>query len=329
MNLFKLLLITVILAATGLVILPNTVSLFAGQHYWYDLSGTAGDIGGQVPCEKCHADVAEEMGAGVGPHMNETGYGRFECEYCHRTFWLEESDDVNQTIYNKYHHTYAAVKQSYEQYEPGKEAHAASTVPCMYCHSGAEWGWYHSYTFTGKSCSCHGTADGGDPYYYHGDRFFTGCSKDDPDCPVPATEEVPGECIKCHGTGPPIYIPPAGGFNLTANTADTGSLAAHKAFVLEAIKDNTLTDANEACIACHTAVPVKINWTHARSIEFNITLGDTMITPYGPHNWSITNWKPNGTAWVIVYGNTTGAGATNLSNIMWPGSVPGANYNYS
>ena len=326
MNLFKLLLITVIFAATGLVILPNTVSLFAGQHYWYDLSGIAGDIGGQVPCEKCHADVAEEMGAGVGPHMGETGYGRFECEYCHRTFWFEESDDVNQTIYNKYYHTYATVKNTYTNYEPGKEAHAASTVPCMYCHSGAEWGWYHPYMFTSQGCSCHGTADTGSTgdwreYYYHGDRFYTGTGSD------------PGECLKCHGTGDgrthgPIYIPPAGGFGLTADTVnDTGILAAHKAFVLEAIKDNTLTDANEACIACHTAVPVKINWTHARSIEFNITLGDTIITPYGPHNWTITNWKPNGTVWVIVYGNTTGAGATNLNNTTWPGEVPGVNYN--
>ena len=53
-----------------------------------------------MPCEKCHADVKEEMGSGIGPHTGETGYGRMKCEYCHRTFWFEEADDVNQTIYN-------------------------------------------------------------------------------------------------------------------------------------------------------------------------------------------------------------------------------------
>ena len=332
MNGQKALLLIIAFTALGIAVLPQTVSMFAGQHYWYNLSSSPGeeDFGGQVPCEKCHADVADEMSQLITIHSGETGYGRFECEYCHRTFWFEESDDVNQTIYNKYYYTFATIKQSYANYEPGKEAHAATTVPCMYCHSGAEWGGGHPYTFTSKSCSCHGTAEAGvevgdwRDYYYHGDRFFTGCSKDDSNCPVPATEEVPGECIKCHGTGPPIYIPPAGGFGLTADaTNDTGSLAAHKAFVLEAIKDDTLADANEACIACHTWVPVKINWTHARSLEFDIGMGDPFTTPEGPHNWTIMNWDYNGTAKATVWGNTTGSGFTTYQN--WPGENP-ANY---
>ena len=63
MNTARILIIAIMLAATGIVILPQTVSLFAGQHYWYNLSG----YGNDVPCEKCHADVAEEMEAGIGP----------------------------------------------------------------------------------------------------------------------------------------------------------------------------------------------------------------------------------------------------------------------
>ncbi len=274
MNIAKFLLITIILAATGLVVLPNTVSLFAGQHYWYNLSGTGND----VPCEKCHADIAEEMDAHLGPHTGETGYGRMECAHCHR-------------IYYKWgNYTFASVSGSYTSYTPGVQAHAAATVRCMDCHK-------LTYTYDSGIVKGHWSY----PEY--------------------------SACEKCHGS---FYeVPAAGGFGLTSDPEDTGKYAAHLAFVREAANNSTLRGENEACIACHTAVPVKINWTHARSIEFNITLGDNIITPYGPHNWTITNWTPNGTAWAIVYGNTTGAGATNLANITWPGEVPGVNYNYS
>ena len=286
----KITVIIITLVALGFLVLPSTISLFAGQHVWYSLNSSGEDVGGQIPCEKCHADVAEEMSQLVAAHTNETGYGRFECEYCHRTFWFEESDDVNQTIYNKYYFTYARVNTSPTDVQPGKQAHAASTVPCMYCHSGAEWGWYHPYTFTGKSCSCHGTGDGGDPYYYHGDRFFTGCSKDDSDCPVDASAaEVPGECIKCHGTGPPIYIPPAGGFNLTANTTDTGINASHYSFVMQAIKNQTLTDANEACIACHTKIKLKINFNVTTEAKIVVNNSYTTASSY----WDVVDISPS------------------------------------
>ena len=270
--------------------MAQTASIFAGQHVWYNLS-SGNDVGGQIPCEKCHADVAEEMSLLLGPHTGETGYGRMECEFCHRTFWFEEADDVNQTIYNRYFYTYAQVNYESIGVQPGKEAHAASTIPCMYCHSGAEWGWYHSYRFTNKACSCHGTADTGSTgdwreYYYHGDRFFTGCAKDDPNCPVPATQDVPGECIKCHGTGDgsthgPIYIPPAGGFGLTTNASDTGRNASHLSFVLSAIENEMMEDANEACIACHTKMRVEI-W-------FNVTT-EAKITVNNSYNRSYSYW---------------------------------------
>ncbi len=78
------------------------------------------------------------------------------------------------------------------------------------------------------------------------------------------------DCYKCHlyKNGADIVtirIPPAGGFGLTTNTSDTGEMAAHKTFVMEAISNLDMEDANEACIACHTHTSVKINWTHRRS----------------------------------------------------------------
>ncbi len=103
----KAVLITIIVFALGVIVLPNTVSLFAGEHYWYNLSGT----GNNVPCVKCHADVYEELK--LSAHRN------LRCEDCHR---------ANKSI------TYASVSGSYTNVTPGKEAHAASCVACMLCH---------------------------------------------------------------------------------------------------------------------------------------------------------------------------------------------------
>jgi len=54
MNTNKIALLAIAIVAIGIFTLPSTVSLFSGQHSWYDLSGG----GNQVPCEKCHADIA-------------------------------------------------------------------------------------------------------------------------------------------------------------------------------------------------------------------------------------------------------------------------------
>ena len=314
----NMMLLAVAVIALGIFALPSTISLFAGQHTWYQLNGT-GDLGGQLPCEKCHADVANEMEALVGPHTNELGYGRLECEFCHRTFELTD-DQINETRYGKYRYTYGQVGPNVTDVTPGKEAHAASTVPCMYCHSGNKTGPVPLIDGVGhggaKYCSCHGTADTGEhgdwrDLYYHGDRFYTGTSNDDP-----------GEaCLKCHGTGygpakAPMYIPPAGGFGLTANASDTGELAAHKTFIEKSIEDQSMEDANEACIACHTHIPVKINWTHRYSLEFSCV--PELELP--PTHFDVKDWTLNGTYNITVYGWRNGTG--NTSKEGWPGGYP-------
>jgi len=57
MNGNKIVLILIAVVAMGIFALPSTVSLFSGQHTWYDISGIPND----VPCEKCHAEIAGEM----------------------------------------------------------------------------------------------------------------------------------------------------------------------------------------------------------------------------------------------------------------------------
>jgi hypothetical protein len=270
----RIVLLTTAVLAIGIFVLPSTMSLFAGQHVWYDLSAGVNE----VPCEKCHADVAEEMQSDAnGAHRNLT------CAMCHRTPFTN--------------YTYASGEGNGST--PGKEAHAAAVIECMTCH-----GIYR---------------DNGKWSHY-----------------ANATTKYPeyAECGRCHGGGGwgpsrdhPDFIS-AGGFGIedpanpehTTTDDDTGEKAAHKKFVLDAMNDTTMSGANEACLACHTMIAVKLNWTHARSLEFEVGLDSPVTTETGVHNWTMTNWAVNGTANATVWGNTTGAGNTSYWS-EWPGNV--------
>ena len=149
MNSQKIVLLAVAVVAIGIFALPSTVSLFSGQHSWYDLSESVGGTSGvnNVPCEKCHADIADEMvSSDNGVHKDLT------CAMCHRTPFTN--------------YTYARGHYSIGSGEypptPGKEAHAASAVECMDCHGGAgDNGTNHwsDREYAGKCNNCHGPYD--------------------------------------------------------------------------------------------------------------------------------------------------------------------------
>jgi hypothetical protein len=87
--------------------IPNTVSLFSGQHSFYNLDAN----GSQVPCIKCHGDIDMEIHTGF-IHNN------FTCSDCHRIqkgVQYASGDGANSST-------------------PGTMAHAASTVLCKDCH---------------------------------------------------------------------------------------------------------------------------------------------------------------------------------------------------
>ena len=259
-----------ILAITSVIsfTIAQTASIFAGQHVWYDLSG----VGSDVPCEKCHADVKEEMESMIGPHTGETGYGRMKCEFCHRTFPIaittSSGSHINQSIYDAYYHTYAYVNDT--KVQSGKEAHAASTVACMYCHSGGVKGIAHA--AGNMNCfdsGCHPEEGHGHdkPEYFDVEDCWACHVGDNPEV-YPSSPEV-------------YYIPPAGGFGLTHYSGDTGRNASHLSFVLSAIENEMMEDANEACIACHTKMSVEI-W-------FNVTT-EAKITVNNSYNQSYSYW---------------------------------------
>jgi hypothetical protein len=306
----RIVLLTIGVVAIGIFALPSTMSLFAGQHVWYDLSGGGND----VPCEKCHADIADEYQDAFA-HPLYMPHKTYTCSHCHRISGFGENSG-NQM-------TYARGDGSGST--PGKEAHAAITVECMDCHDlNYMFGRpppppsdHHMFNPQYQTPPA-GQNPGGGPY--------PGCGWGGP------PEKGPRNCHAPPRQQDNIAMIRAGGFGLTDfdNMSayyywrtwpnDTGSYAAHRQFVLDAIEDDTMAGANEACIACHTHVAVKLNWTHARSLEFDIGVGNPKTTDSGVHNWSMSNWEVNGTVNVLVWGNTTGAGSTSNWD-EWPGDV--------
>ena len=250
MNNRQIVLLLVAVLAIGIFALPSTIAMFGGQHNWYDL----GDDGNQVPCEKCHADIYDEM-SNTGPHSN------MSCWYCHRT--------SNLTGY-----TYASGDGTGSL--PGEEAHAASTVECMDCHEG--------FAESDDCATCHDMVNS--TITSHPTEWI-----DDAIC---------GDCHLGYSGGVPHGASiEAGGFNLTVTSDDTGTNAAHMAFVQDADADPLMEGANEACITCHTHTAIDINWTHAYKMSLNAVQDED-------GNWDCTDFITEGTYNVTTYGNMSG-----------------------
>jgi len=238
MNIGKLVLAAIILLAIGVVILPSTVSLFAGQHNWYNVSPT----GNQIPCQKCHADIYEELNTTGNPHKSYWGSSNADeedCRGCHQ---------ANTSI------AYASGENEGRSSSNPWQAHAASTITCGYCHLS--------------------------PGY----------------------------------SGAPL----AGGFGKSIDTTnDTGTYAAHLDFVNAAANNGNIFDAeDEACIACHTHVAVKINFTHYRVLKFNVTVKQPTAGGFNVTGFSInTSEKIYSTIW----GNSSGTGwSQSTQPTNWP-----------
>ena len=77
----KFTLAIIALIGIGVFALPSTMSLFSGQHTFYNIDAT----GNQVPCVKCHGDVKAELSGSMATAGSGAPHAKFQCEYCHRT----------------------------------------------------------------------------------------------------------------------------------------------------------------------------------------------------------------------------------------------------
>ncbi len=177
-----------------------------------------------------------------------------------------------------------------------------SQVPCMKCHGDIDDEMTHSTNGVHRNLS----SPGCDCHRVNG----TGVADGDGIGSTPGTTSHAAEtiaCMICHenNTRTGENYPFAGGFNTTLAYKDTdvkpkdqyryswgddtgGEYAAHNDFITEAIKDDLMTDSNEACIACHTRIGVNITWTKSTTMHF-----DASETNNG--TWLLTNFTAHGT----------------------------------
>ncbi|MFZ2410739.1 MAG: hypothetical protein WAW23_04135, partial [Candidatus Methanoperedens sp.] len=122
----KILLLSIAVISVGLFAMPSTLSLFAGQHTFYN--------GSSVQCVKCHQDIASEIGiTSLDVHntiANQTG--RDACEVCHTTGNVSVPTGKNMSALNgSYNWTWIT-----ENVTTNSGAHAAVTKECESCHTG-------------------------------------------------------------------------------------------------------------------------------------------------------------------------------------------------
>lgn len=132
----KVLLLSVAVIAVGLFAMPSTLSLFAGQHTFYN--------GSEVKCDKCHKDIYEEMTNNPGPFGASTTHNTTAlkaCEGCHRTGTISGiplgNDSTGTFVTNV---------------STNSAAHAAVTLECTACH-------------TAVPARINGTSEAHQPYY--------------------------------------------------------------------------------------------------------------------------------------------------------------------
>ncbi len=81
----KMVLVTALLLALGVFVLPSTVSLFEGQHIWYSKQNVT------LKCDKCHADIAAEL-------FTSKIHSNLKCIDCHQVNKIPQGAHAAGTV---------------------------------------------------------------------------------------------------------------------------------------------------------------------------------------------------------------------------------------
>jgi len=294
----KLMWVLIALGGISIWLIPNTLSLFSGQHSFYNID----PVGNQIPCGKCHGDIDMEIHTGF-IHNN------FTCSDCHRVQkgvqFASGDDAYERLIYMNVtgptlirNRVLATTLQNYQrgnfpksitgeitidqwaalgndevQLRNENNQYAGTMVP-------GDTGIIYNYEKENKiSTYINGVPKDYDietqnsaldtrkitvyPYQDGSDNLTGAGSKViTPGTLAHASTTI--QCIECHSD----YI---------NNTPDT----IHEAFINYGIEHNT----NDNCISCHTSTAVSINWTRPSTIAIetnsngnNITINRTYMT---------------------------------------------------
>lgn len=154
----RIILLSIAVVVVGLFALPNTLSLFAGQHTFYN--------GTEVDCHKCHDDIYEEMSSNsFGTSSAHTVNKLKDCMGCHKTGSL-----TNVPLGNG---TFGSMETNITA---NPDAHAAVTLECVACH-------------TAVHARINGSDEAHQPYY---NKSLSDNSS------LPALKGANEACIGCH-----------------------------------------------------------------------------------------------------------------------------------
>ncbi len=138
----KIILLFVAIFAIGTVVLPETLSLFSGQHNFYDTLSR----GVQTPCEKCHTDISVELSQPGGVNAIHKAQG---CIGCHVTTVIQKGEvihsagiplciDCHDGFFGRDARGIFASNDAHNKFASGAEASnlmKASNEACISCHT--------------------------------------------------------------------------------------------------------------------------------------------------------------------------------------------------
>ncbi len=240
----KIILLSIAVVSVGLFALPNTMSLFSGQHTF--------TMGENIQCNKCHQDIYDEMTSTANEAHTSSVFT--SCERCHRTAgWGEGGANITTNTWRTYKwNPSSPYTQNYsdesqftaENYSLNKvlnlTAHAAVTVECLACHGTGNTKWNSTKSISGVAQEIQGSSEAHRNFYYE--------SVSDVDVGDINQTSLGTAGIR---TGPTWY---------TVTSPSNQSV----------IK---LKGTNAACIGCHTHAVVNITWT--RALGYNVTVDMT------------------------------------------------------
>jgi len=122
----KILLLSIAVISVGLFAMPSTLSLFAGQHTFYN--------GSSVNCGKCHLDIITEASSQGGNYTHKTilsNTGRAQCAVCHTTGSVSDVP-IGKNTSNAGNYIYDTKTLNVTN---NSAVHAAVTVACISCHT--------------------------------------------------------------------------------------------------------------------------------------------------------------------------------------------------
>lgn len=115
-----------------------------------------------------------------------------------------------------------------------------------------------------------------------------------------------GNCSECHYNNTQNIRILAVGFGLTTNPNDTGEAEVHKAFIVNG--------SNNACAACHTDVPVEVNFTKNYLLKFNATRSNDGMSNIG---YFVGNFSGKGRIFWTYCNSSDNAFALGNSSYNW------------